>query len=352
MPDKKSVVLLFGGRSAEHEVSIQSAAAVFDNLDRLRYDVACVYIGKDGRWKPAASPRDPASRLRRGPFHSFLPWLSGAAALPRADVYFPVLHGPYGEDGTIQGLLELADVPFVGPGVLASAAGMDKDVMKRLFQASGLRVSPWIVVREIEWRRDRAAVLRRVRSGFKPPFFVKPANLGSSVGISKVKSQARAAEALSLALRYDRKVLVERGIVGREIECAVLGNDEPAASLPGEVFPANEFYDYRDKYVDGKTRFGIPADLPPNLVAEVRRQAVTAFQACGAEGLSRVDFFLEKGSGLLYANEINTLPGFTAISMYPKLWGVTGLPYGRLLDRLIRLAFERHRRKKRRTAKA
>jgi D-alanine-D-alanine ligase len=352
MPAKKTIALLFGGRSAEHEVSILSAAAVFDQLDRSRYDVVCLYIARDGRWKQVVSPRTPLSRLRRGPFRPFLPWQAGAVHPLRADLYFPVLHGPYGEDGTIQGLLEMADVPYVGPGVLASAAGMDKDVMKQLFQARGLLVSPWIVVREPEWRMDRAAVLRRVRASFKPPYFVKPANLGSSVGISKVRRHSEAAAALSLALRYDRKVLVERGITGREIECAVLGNDEPTASLPGEVFPANDFYDYRDKYIDGKTRFGIPANLPPDVAAKVRRQAVTAFQACGAEGLSRVDFFLEKGSCDLYVNEINTLPGFTAISMYPKLWGVTGIPYAKLLDRLIRLGFERHRLKKRRTAKS
>ena len=344
MPAKKTIALLFGGRSAEHEVSILSAAAVFDHLDRSRYDVVCVYIARDGRWKQVVSPRIPRpSPARPLPF---LPALADAGPRSplRADLYFPVLHGPYGEDGTIQGLLEMADVPYVGPGVLASAAGMDKDVMKQLFQARGLLVVPWIAFGELEWGPNRAAVLRRVRAAFGLPFFVKPANLGSSIGISKVRRHARSRRAVDLALRYDRKVLVEKGIAGREIECAVLGNDEPAASLPGEVFPANDFYDYRDKYIDGKTRFGIPADLPPDVAAEVRRQAVTAFQACGAEGLSRVDFFLEKGSGDLYVNEINTLPGFTAISMYPKLWGVTGIPYGKLLDRLIRLGFERHRR--------
>jgi D-alanine-D-alanine ligase len=351
MPAHKTIALLFGGRSAEHKVSIDSAAAVFDHLDRSRYDVVCLYIARDGRWRQVPSPHAPARELRRGSFHSFLPWQAAGKTL-QADLYFPVLHGPYGEDGTIQGLLEMADVPYVGPGVLASAAGMDKDVMKVLFQARGLRVVPWIVVRDFEWRGNRAAVLRRIRTSFLPPYFVKPANLGSSVGITKVKSHNRAAAALDLALSYDRKILVERGIDGREIECAVLGNDDPAASLPGEVFPANEFYDYRDKYLDGKTRFGIPADLPADTVAEVRRQAVAAFQACGAAGLSRVDFFLEKGSGDLYVNEINTLPGFTGISMYPKLWGVTGIPYAKLLDRLIRLGFERHRRKKRRTAGA
>jgi D-alanine-D-alanine ligase len=350
MPAKKTIALIFGGRSAEHEVSILSASAVYDNLDQTRYAIVCLYIGKDGRWKQVASPRVPKRELRRGPFQGFLPWQAQAAAPLRADLYFLVLHGPYGEDGTIQGLLELADVPYIGPGVLASAAGMDKDVMKLLFQARGLRVAPWIVIHDFEWRRAKAAILRRIRETFAPPYFVKPANLGSSVGISKVKSHARAAAALELALRYDRKILVEKGIDGREIECAVLGNDEPEASLPGEVIPHSEFYDYRDKYLDGKTTFGIPADLPPAVAAEVRRQAVLAFQACQAAGLSRVDFFLERGTGDLYANEVNTIPGFTEISMYPKLWGVTGLPYGRLLDRLIELGFERHRLKKRCTA--
>jgi D-alanine-D-alanine ligase len=350
MPAQKTIALLFGGRSAEHKVSIQSASAVFDHLDKSRYTVVCLYIALDGRWKRVASPQVPLRELRRGLFHSFLPWQSPASDPLRADLYFPVLHGPYGEDGTIQGLLEMADVPYVGPGVLASAAGMDKDVMKALFQARGLLVAPWIVVRDFEWRANRAAVLGRIKDLFVPPYFVKPANLGSSVGISKVKSHGRAGAALDLALSYDRKILVERGIDGREIECAVLGNDKPQASLPGEVIPHNEFYDYRDKYKDKKTLFGIPADLPPDITAEVRRQAVTAFQACQAEGLARVDFFLEKASGDIYANEINTLPGFTEISMYPKLWGVTVVPYGKLLDRLIGLGFERHRRKKRRTA--
>ncbi|MDD8026722.1 MAG: D-alanine--D-alanine ligase [Acidobacteriota bacterium] len=352
MPAKKTIALLFGGRSAEHEVSIQSASAVYGHLDKTRYTIICLYIARDGRWKRVASPLVPPGELRRGVFHSFLPWQAPGSAALRADLYFPVLHGPYGEDGTIQGLLEMADVPFVGPGVLASAAGMDKDVMKALFQAGGLLVSPWIVIRDFEWRANRAAILRRIKGLFAPPYFVKPANLGSSVGISKVKAHGRAGAAIDLALSYDRKILVEKGIDGREIECAVLGNDKPRASRPGEVIPYNDFYDYRDKYKDGKTRFGIPADLPPEVTAEVRRQAVAAFRACQAEGLARVDFFLESKSGDLIVNEINTLPGFTEISMYPKLWGITGLPYGKLLDRLIALGFERHRRKKRRTAGA
>jgi D-alanine-D-alanine ligase len=352
MAQKITVALLFGGRSAEHEVSIRSATAVYNNLDRSRYRVRSLYLDRKGRWKTVSSPLA-AEELKRGPARPFLPWQVGAAGRPlRADIYFLVLHGPYGEDGTIQGLLELADVPFVGPGVLASSTGMDKAVMKVLFQSKGLLVSPWRVVRDFEWQADRRGILSGLRRAFRRPAFVKPANLGSSVGISKVKSEGEMGPALDLAFRYDRKVVVERGIRGREIECSVLGNDAPVASLPGEVIPHNEFYDYKDKYEDGRTRFGIPADLPASVVRKIQAQAVAAFQACEAEGLARVDFFLESRTGDLYVNEINTLPGFTEISMYPKLWAVSGLPFGRLLDRLIDLGFERHRAKRRCTARA
>ena len=351
MAKKKTVALLFGGRSAEHEVSIRSAAAVYKNLDRSRYRVRSLYLDRKGRWKTVSSPLA-AKELKRGPFHPFLPWQAGASGSPlRADIYFLVLHGPYGEDGTIQGLLELADVPYVGPGVLASSTGMDKAVMKVLFQSKGLLVSPWRVVRDFEWQSGRRGILSGLSRAFRWPVFVKPANLGSSVGISKVKKAEGLGPALDLAFRYDRKVVVERGIRGREIECSVLGNDTPEASLPGEVIPHNEFYDYKDKYEDGLTRFGIPADLPASVVRRIRTQAIAAFQACEAEGRARVDFFLESGTGDVYVNEINTLPGFTEISMYPKLWAVSGLPFARLLDRLIELGFERHRAKRRCTAK-
>jgi D-alanine-D-alanine ligase len=348
MAKKTTVALLFGGRSAEHEVSIRSAASIYNHLDKDRYKTVSLFLDKSGRWKQVASPLLPPGELRQGRAYPFLPWgMGGFTAAVKADIYFPVLHGPYGEDGTIQGLLELADVPFVGAGVLASAAGMDKAVMKILFQASGLRVAPCRVVLDSEWASRREEVLRRLNREMVPPLFVKPANLGSSVGISKVGSMDRLEEALELAFRYDRKVLVEKGLEAREIECAVLGNDAPEASLPGEVMPAGEFYDYKDKYLDGKTQFGIPANLPPATVEEVRRQAVAAFQACGCDGLTRVDFLLEKSTGLLYVNEVNTLPGFTEISMYPKLWEVSGMSFDRLVDRLIELGFERHARKKR-----
>jgi len=352
MTRKMTVALLFGGRSAEHEVSIRSAAAIYRNLDPARYRILSLFIDRDGRWKRVASPLLTPDEGKRGRAFPFLPWekRKNAPGL-KADIYFPVLHGTFGEDGTVQGLLEMAGVPYVGSGVLASSAGMDKAIAKILFAARGLRVAPFRIVRDFEWAKDREAILKRLREDFVAPFFVKPANLGSSVGISKVKHPSRTAAALNLAFRYDRKILVEKGIDGREIECSVLGCQPPEASLPGEIFPRREFYDYRAKYDDEKTRYGIPADLPAPVVEEVRRQAVAAFEACEGEGLARVDFLLEKGTGDLYVNEINTMPGFTAISMYPKLWEVSGLPFARLVDRLIALGMERHRLRKRCTAR-
>ncbi len=349
MTKKTTIALLFGGRSAEHDVSIRSAATAFRHLDPKKFRVASIYIDKRGRWKRVASPLLPPERLAAGPAADFLPWAGTMSAPPvRADIYFPMLHGPYGEDGTIQGLLEMADVPFVGPGVLGSAAGMDKAVMKVLFEAAGLPVVPYRVVRETEWRRDPGAVLRAVGRAFGLPLFVKPANLGSSVGITKVKDREATREAINLAFLYDRKVLVEKGIRGRELECSVLGNDAPEASLPGEVVPYRDFYDYDDKYKDdSQTVFHIPARLPAAVVKAVRKAAVAAFAACECEGMARVDFFLEAGSGRLYVNELNTIPGFTEISMYPKLWEASGLPFPRLLERLLELGFERHRAKKR-----
>ncbi len=352
MTRKTTIALIFGGRSAEHEVSIRSAAAIFQNLDRTRYRILSLLIDRDGRWKRVASPILRPGEGGRGEAFPFLPWEKRKNAPNlRADIYFPVLHGTYGEDGTIQGLLEMADVPYVGSGVLGSAAGMDKTVAKILFASRGLRVAPFRIVRDYEWKKSRDGILERLREEFVSPFFVKPANLGSSVGISKVKHPARAAAALNLAFRYDRKVLVEKGIDGREIECSVLGSQPAETSLPGEIFPRREFYDYRAKYEDETTRYGIPADLPAPVVKEVQRQAVAAFEACEGEGLARVDFLLERGTDDLYVNEINTMPGFTAISMYPKLWEVTGLPFGRLVDRLITLGLERHRLRKRCTAR-
>jgi D-alanine-D-alanine ligase len=349
MTQKTTVALLFGGRSAEHEVSIRSAAAVFRNLNPKKFRVLAIYIDKRGRWKRVASPLLPPERLAAGPAADFLPWARKMMSAPsfRADIYFPVLHGPYGEDGTIQGLLEMADVPFVGPGVLGSAAGMDKAVMKVLFEAAGVPVVPYRVIRETTWRRDPGAVLRTVQRGFGLPLFVKPANLGSSVGITKVTDRAATRVAIEYAFRYDRKVLVEKGIRGRELECSVLGNDAPEASLPGEVVPHRDFYDYDDKYVDGKTVFHIPARLSAGVMKAVQKAAVAAFAACECEGMARVDFFLERGSGRLYVNELNTIPGFSEISLYPKLWEASGLAFPRLVERLLDLGFERHRAKKR-----
>ena len=347
MTKKTTVALVFGGRSAEHEVSLKSAGAVFDNLDKGRFRVISIFINKQGQWKRVPSPHLSPRELGRKPFAGFLPWdatsLSGSV---RADVYFPVLHGPYGEDGTIQGLFEMAGVAYVGAGVLGSAVGMDKAVMKTLFLSKGIPTPRCRVFLEPEWKRGPGKILARIRREFGVPFFVKPANMGSSIGVSKVKEISGAGAALELAFRYDRKVLVEEGILGRELECSVLGNDAPEASLPGEVVPFREFYDYDDKYVDGKTGFVIPARLSAPVIKKVRALAVEAFQACDCAGMARVDLFLGGDGKNLTVNEINTIPGFTEISMYPKLWEVSGLPFPRLLERLIELGLERHRTKK------
>ncbi len=347
---------MFGGRSAEHEVSKISAAAIYRNIDRRKHDVTSIFIDKQGGWRQVRSPLQPARELGRGPLYSFLPWdkKNRGGLSPKdfskkidADVYFPVLHGPYGEDGTIQGLLEMADVAYVGAGVLASAAGMDKIIMKALFAMNRLPVVKYAAILEPEWKKYKSAVLALIEREFTLPMFVKPANLGSSVGISKVKTWSATAAAISKALRYDRKILVEQGIIGREIECSVLGNDSPRASLPGEVMPHREFYDYRDKYLEGKTRFRVPAELPSEKIAEVQRLAIEAFKAIDCSGMARLDFFLEDSTGKLFVNEINTIPGFTEISMYPKLWEASGIPFPRLIEELVRLGLERHRRKKR-----
>ena len=343
MTARLQVALLFGGRSGEHEVSLVSAASVAAGL-RPHHDVSCVLIDKAGRWllQEGAAPRPSggesvflapvpgdAGRLRR---------LADARELARPDVFFPVLHGTYGEDGTVQGLLELAAVPYVGAGVAASAASMDKAMMKALFARAGLPQPDYRVL----VGRDAAAEARLVGE-LGLPLFVKPANLGSSVGISKVKTPGALAPALDAAFAYDRKVVVERGLDVRELEVSVLGNDAPEASVPGEVVPDREFYDYDSKYAaDSRTGLLIPAPLDPATTQEVRRLGVAAFQAVDAAGFARVDFFLEKATGRLLVNEINTIPGFTSISMYPKLWEASGLSYPDLLARLVALGLERH----------
>lgn len=343
-----TVALLFGGRSAEHDISIISARAIHQNLDRKKYRVMSIYITGKGRWKLVPSPAAPAVELRSGSGFSFLPWESRVGQpIIKADVYFPVLHGPYGEDGTIQGLLEMADVPYVGAPVLASALGMDKAIFKNLLSQLGLPVVPYLVIYEEDWKGNHRQIEKQALTEIGLPLFVKPANLGSSVGISKVKSRKQLSLAIRLALRYDRKILIEKAISGREIECSVLGNERPRASLPGEVIPHREFYDYADKYLEGKTSFQIPADLPPELIRRFQALAIASFRAIDACGLARVDFFLEDGTNRIYINEINTIPGFTEISMYPRLWEVSGLIFSRLLDRLISLALQRHRNKKR-----
>jgi len=336
---KLRVAVLFGGRSGEHEISIRSAASVVRALDRSRYEVIPMAIAKDGAW---LGPRESAALL---PDESREDLTTAAtAALSREpgasegfDVVFPVLHGTYGEDGTVQGLLELADVAYVGSGVVGSACGMDKDVMKRLFRERGLPTVPHVTLLRSEIDSRAGEALGR----FGYPLFVKPANLGSSVGISRATNDKEYAKALAGAARFDRKLIVEPGVDGREIEVAVLGNDAPEASIAGEIVPGDAFYSYEEKYLTDSTELSIPAKLSEEQQAEVRRLAVEAFKAVELSGLARVDFFLERSSGRFLLNEVNTMPGFTSISMYPKLWEATGLPYAKLLDRLVALAIER-----------
>jgi D-alanine-D-alanine ligase len=358
---KHRVAVIFGGRSGEHEVSLRSATSIIRAMDRTKYDIIPIAITKDGRWlSPADSGKVLPQEVLAAPTvrvalladpleHSLVRFDSRGRILRRqqVDVVFPVLHGPYGEDGTIQGLLEMANIPYVGSGVLASAVGMDKHVMKRLFRDAGLPVVRFIAFVRSEWEKNPRRLCRRVLEEIGLPCFVKPANLGSSVGVTKVKSQDHLAEAIALAAAYDRKIMVEEAITCREIEVSVLGNEEPIASLPGEIIPGAEFYDYADKYLNDAAQLIIPARLPSRLVRQFQRLAVRAFQAIDAAGLARVDFFLERGTHRIIVNEINTMPGFTDISMYPKLWDVSGIPFPQLIDRLIELALERHREKSR-----
>lgn len=373
---KLRIGVIYGGRSGEHEVSLASAAAVFKNLDPSRYEAVPILVTKEGRWNlPSEPPRlaaaadaiaasrtkvaiessreahlvahpggDTLLTIDRGPAGS--PATTAAVSGLALDVVFPVMHGPYGEDGTVQGLLELANVPYVGCGVLASATGMDKAVMKQLFAANGLPICDYEVLLARDWRRDERDVLTRVTTKLGFPLFVKPANLGSSVGISKAHHTAELRAAITLAAEFDRKIVIEAAVPGaREIECAVLGNDDPDASVPGEIIPSREFYDYEAKYLDEGSRSVIPADLSDALAADVRRLSVAAFKAVDGAGMARVDFLLARDSGMLYVNELNTIPGFTTISMYAKLWEASGLSYSALLDRLIDLAIDRHREK-------
>lgn len=363
MKKKLRVALLYGGKSAEHEISLISARNIFEAMDKTKYEVVAIAIDKQGRWH-----LDQGARLLRAgertrvdfaagkhatavrPGDSAAPVLrSSGTPLGALDVVFPVLHGPFGEDGTIQGLLKLANLPFVGAGVLGSAVGMDKDVMKRLLRDAKIPTAQFLVFGRAEQNVIRFA---QVKKTLGLPLFVKPANLGSSVGISKVSQKSEFAAAVRLAFRYDNKIIIEEGIQGREIECSVLGNEKPVASLPGEIVVQREFYSYDAKYLDDQgARLEIPARLPKKTTTEIRRTAVRAYRALCCEGMARVDFFLRPG-GRVLVNEINTIPGFTKISMYPKMWEATGLSYPRLIDRLIGLALERARREQRlRTSK-
>jgi D-alanine-D-alanine ligase len=336
-------ILLFGGRSAEHEVSILSARSVANAAPKPRIEIVPVCIAKDGRFvTPERSARilegDDGSDRGDDDFSMEL-WAREAAI----DCIFPLTHGTDGEDGTLQGYLEILGLPYVGSGVTASAIGMDKGHMKHAFAAAKLPLVDFVQVQENDWRTERERILRAVNNALRLPYFVKPANGGSSVGVTKVKSDDDLAAAIEKAFRFDEKALVERGIDAREIEVAVLGNDDPKASLPGEIIAGREFYDYEDKYIDDKTQLVIPAKLPKEKIEEFRRLAIAAFKAIGAAGFARVDFFLERGKNRLYVNEINTIPGFTNISMYPKLWEATELKYPWLIERLIELGIERSR---------
>ena len=388
--EKLRVGVLFGGRSGEHEVSLLSAASVLNAIDKEKYEVVPIGITKDGRWLTAEhaenlltgklmlEPRNlragdpdmtqPAAVLSRGeavvvppePVHrqsGLVPFQTDSSPMRRAadrainvDVIFPVLHGTFGEDGTIQGLLELADIPYVGAGVLGSAAGMDKDIMKSLFIAAQLPIVKHVTILRSDWKKDPKRVERLVAK-LKYPVFVKPANLGSSVGISKVRNKKELEPAIEEAAKFDRKIVIEQGVGGskdkaREIECSVLGNDEAEASVPGEIVPVKEFYDYNAKYLDEGSQLIIPAKLTKAEMKKVQELAVKAFKAVDCSGLARVDFLMDPKTRKIYVNEINTMPGFTAISMYPKLWAATGLEYPDLIDRLIQLGIERHEDKK------
>jgi D-alanine-D-alanine ligase len=389
---KLRVGILFGGRSGEHEVSLLSAASVLGAIDRSKYEVVPIGITKEGRWLTSAeaekllngkTPEHEPRHLRAGdpettPGAAVLaageavvvppePKKSGGSLAPfqtdpaltrrasdraiNVDVIFPVLHGTFGEDGTIQGLLELADIPYVGAGVLGSAAGMDKDIMKSLFRAAGLPIVKHVTFLRGAWEDEPRKVQKFVEKNLKYPVFVKPANLGSSVGISKAHNREELGPAIADAAKFDRKIVIEQGVGGekhkaREIECSVLGNDKPEASVPGEIVPCKEFYDYNAKYLDEGSELVIPAKLTKPETKKVQEIAIRAFQAVDCSGLARVDFLMDAKTRKIYLNEINTLPGFTSISMYPKLWAASGLSYPELIERLIQLGLERHQDKK------
>lgn len=357
MTRRLNVALIFGGKSGEHEVSLRSAASVLKALDPEKYQVIPIGITKEGQWRSAAQLDSPGfAEILEGGRPALLaaepaekPQLQIRSTnqhlmrLADIDVVFPVLHGTYGEDGTIQGLLEMANIPYVGAGVLGSAVGMDKDVMKRLLLEAGIPTAAFISFLDSQWAKQPNKICGEIETKLGYPCFIKPANMGSSVGISKAKNLDELCAAIDLASRFDRKIIVEQFVDGQEIECSVLGNDEPQASIPGEIVPCHEFYDYDAKYVDDRSELIIPARLTPEVTEQVRKLAVKTFLMAECSGMARVDFFVERGSHQVMVNEINTLPGFTSISMYPKLWEASGLSYAQLLDKLIELALERHR---------
>ncbi len=354
---KLCVGVLFGGRSGEHEVSLASAASIIRGLDPQKYEAVPIGITKEGHWLVGAGAQKMLPEVLKSgqrvvmsadPTETALIALDGSnAGGKKLDVIFPVIHGTFGEDGTMQGLLELAGLPFVGAGVLGSAIGMDKDVAKKLMQVAGIPVVPWIAVQRAEWERDAKSIRRAVEKKFKYPVFVKPATLGSSVGMTKVHSRAELGPALDLAAEFAMKILVERAVSAREIEVSVLGNHDPKASIPGEIVPHREFYDYAAKYLEEGTQLLIPAKLKKSEVKKVQAMAVTAFRALELSGMARVDFFIEKRGGKIFLNEVNTIPGFTSISMYPKLWEADGIPFRELITKLIDLALEQHGEKAR-----
>jgi len=357
---KLRVGILFGGKSGEHEISLRSARSILEAIDRKKYDVVELGINKQGKWLGGTQAQKLLGVTGAAPAVGSAS-LAVAATNPMADtgldIVFPVLHGTFGEDGTIQGLFELADIPYVGSGVLGSSAGMDKDAMKRMFFAAGLPQTPHVTLLRSEWKTDAKKCVKRIEKALAYPLFVKPANLGSSVGISKVKVRGELAAAMDLAASFDRKIVIEQGVGGpgvkpRELEVAVLGNDAPEASVVGEIVPAEEFYTYKAKYeLDGadESVSQIPAELSATDAKKIRTMAIAAFRACDCAGLARVDFLMapkREGKGMeIVLNEINTMPGFTSISMYPKLWEASGLSYKKLIDRLIELAMERHTEK-------
>jgi D-alanine-D-alanine ligase len=360
---KLKIGVLYGGRSGEHDVSLCSAASVVAALDKTKYDIIAIGIDRDGRWYVQDQPEIIADKdfgrvlsLKKRGFwlvnhfeqqsklHIYN--LESSKEKVIVDLIFPVLHGTFGEDGTLQGLLELAMVPYVGVDVAGAAVGMDKDIAKRLLKEAGIPVVPWMTVGKKQWEEQSKKIIRDAHSRFGLPLFVKPLCTGSSVGVDKVKQKKELAAAVEHAFQFDTRIMIEKGIDCREIECAVLGNDEPQASALGEILPQYEFYSYAAKYLDPKgASTNIPAKIPARLSAAIRKSAVAGYLALNCNSMARVDFFLEKKTNQFYLNEINTLPGFTSVSMYPKLWEATGIPYSKLLDRLIDLALDRHRQK-------